>query len=255
MERKKCQVLPALTKVSFIIARHLDSENLYTQFLTPSESQIFKDAVTNFDKWSLFITATDRFNTAKENGDDELQGKESQSSKMSDEQVAAFRVRAMVFDQLVPQLYKCSKPCCKHSNAIDDIIQGFSTDKYDKIIEGSGDLDTSIHNQAPAIVLQPAMKTISQNTTEAADDETAPPGTILTLSLFEKGTEFLKKENRYFTADESTSDDALISPLELSNVPLMNVYHTFENDLAAMIEQRKLEVNSSKYFEKILIHI
>ncbi|CAO3694480.1 unnamed protein product [Umbelopsis ramanniana] len=136
---------------------------------------------------------------------------------MSDEQVAAFRVRAMIFDQLVPQLYKCSKPCCKHSNAIDNIIQGFSTDKYDKIIEGSSDSDPYIHNQAPAVVLQPATKTIPQNTTDTADDETAPP------------------------ADESTPDDALISPLELSNVPLMNVYHTFENDLAAMIEQRKLE--------------
>lgn len=183
MERKKCQVLPALTKVSFIIARHLDSENLYTQFLTPSESQIFKDAVTNFDKWSLFITATDSFDTAKGNGDDELQGKELQSSKMSDEQVAAFRVRAMIFDQLVPQLYKCSKPCCKHSNAIDNIIQGFSTDKYDKIIEGSSDSDPYIHNQAPAVVLQPPTEAIPQNTNDTTDDETAPPGTILTSAL------------------------------------------------------------------------
>lgn len=30
--------------------------------------------------------------------------------------------------------------------------------------------------------------------------------------------------------------------MELAHVPLTSVYHTFENDLAAMIEQRKLEV-------------
>jgi hypothetical protein len=186
MERKKCQVPPTLTKVSFIIARHLDSESLYTQFLTPSESQIFKDAVTNFDKWSHFIKATERFDTTKENTGDESEGKESQSRKMSDEQVAAFRVRAMIFDQLVPQLYKCSKPCCSQSNVISDIIQGFSTDRYDNIIKDSGESNLPINNQPPAVVVHPAIEKPAQNTLETADEETAPPGTTFISMLFNK---------------------------------------------------------------------
>jgi hypothetical protein len=179
MEGNKCHVLPALTKVSFIIARHLDSENLYTQFLTSSESQIFKDAVTNFDKWSLFIKATDKFDDHSVNGSDDSEPKETSDRQMSDEQVAAFRVRAMIFDQLVPQLYQCSKPCCSHSNAIRDIIQGFSDEQFEKFIES---LDQSAANHQPEVdeppkeVEAPSNSLALENTSDANEDN-LPPGT------------------------------------------------------------------------------
>lgn len=172
MEANNCQVLPALTKVSFLIARYLDAENLYTQFLTPSESQIFKDAVTNFDKWRVFITATNGLDTANIAAADGAEQKDSNGKQMSDDQVAAFRVRAMIFDQLVPQLYLCSKPCCSHSNTVRDIVQGFSDDQFEKIIEAS---DSSTQNQ-PQVEEHIEPQADPSATTNETD---IPPGTPL----------------------------------------------------------------------------
>lgn len=176
MEGNKGQQLPALTKVSFIIARHLDSENLYTQYLTPSESQIFKDAVANFDKWSSFIKVANRIGTTKADQNDE---QKSVSNQMSDDQVAAFRVRAMIFDQLVPQLYECSKPCCKMSNGIDDILKDLSNNKYDALIEQSSSLQ-----EEPSRTIQLAQQSDAEKTpnnhveaSDTNDDPDAQQGT------------------------------------------------------------------------------
>ncbi|KAJ2964384.1 hypothetical protein NQZ79_g717 [Umbelopsis isabellina] len=216
MEGNKGQQLPALTKVSFIIARHLDSENLYTQYLTPSESQIFKDAVANFDKWSSFIKVANKIGTTEVDQNDE---QKSVSNQMSDEQVAAFRVRAMIFDQLVPQLYQCSKPCCKMSNGIDDILRDLSNNKYDALIE-----------QSSALTEEPSPK---MQSTQKSDAEKTPNNHV-------EASETNGDPDAQQVDGEATGD-ALISPLELAHIPLTNVYHTFETDLAAMIEQRKLE--------------
>jgi hypothetical protein len=192
MEGNKGQQLPALTKVSFIIARHLDSENLYTQYLTPSESQIFKDAVTNFDKWSLFIKAANRIDTAEVDQNDE---QKSVSNQMSDEQVAAFRVRAMIFDQLVPQLYECSKPCCKMSNGIENILKDLANNKYDALIETSS-ASQELPSQPIQTTQQSDVEETPNNHAEAGennDDPDAPQGIKCSVFYAQTHCWFLKK--------------------------------------------------------------
>lgn len=88
MQRK----LPPWLPLSFVLAQHLLEHHVHQQYLTPNEQSYFKDTLVDFATWIAFINQTD---------------------KQEDVDTTAFRVRSMLYEQLIPHIFKTHKACCK----------------------------------------------------------------------------------------------------------------------------------------------
>lgn len=84
--------LPPWLPLSFVLAQHLQQHHVHQQYLTPTEQSYFEDTLVDFATWIAFINQTD---------------------KQEDADTTAFRVRSMLYEQLIPHIFKSHKFCCK----------------------------------------------------------------------------------------------------------------------------------------------
>ncbi|KAL0136261.1 hypothetical protein V8B55DRAFT_1537872 [Mucor lusitanicus] len=218
--------LPPWLPLSFVLAQHLQQHHVHQQYLTPTEQSYFEDTLVDFATWIAFINQTD---------------------KQEDADTTAFRVRSMLYEQLIPHIFKSHKFCCKLVS-------------LDPLLEQAHQLHIP-----PASEVSQAWQAFaeahasSKGESMAEQDEAA--STAATTTTAEKPhqeTEALDKaaiNNNEINANSTTMNNALhtnnnhtneTSKLEEiitapDNVPLRDIFHSLELDRAAMIEQRKLE--------------
>ena len=84
--------LPWLS-MSYLLAQHLIQQQVHKRYLTLMEQKYIQDATCSLATWIAFINTHD--NTSIELD------------------TCAFRVRSMLYEQLIPHLFHSQKPCCK----------------------------------------------------------------------------------------------------------------------------------------------
>ncbi|KAI9496603.1 hypothetical protein BDB00DRAFT_807985 [Zychaea mexicana] len=240
--------LPPWPQLSFVLSKEIIKNDLHSTFLTSTESQHFESAVETYSQWSAFINAT------HEN---------LRSYPVSERAIAAMRVRAMLAEQFIPHVYHSNHPCCQHAQLdLDRICQETrSLQLPDNIISDSpvavaaaakpqqdvsppGQEAPQLQQQDTSLTATPAdasspsaplvpIKKEENNMNAAPDVQLQPPAPSSVSSS--------SKENE----DLATKTDA-IAPTYSANIPLLDVYHTLDQDYAAMIELQKLEESEAQ---------
>jgi transcriptional activator SPT7 len=89
--------LPSWLPLSFVLAQHLNQHQVHKRFLTSTERKYFEDALTSYATWIAFIDQT--IKKAEES--------------LTELDTTAFRVRSMLYEQLIPHLFQThTKSCC-----------------------------------------------------------------------------------------------------------------------------------------------
>ncbi|KAG0172229.1 Transcriptional activator spt7 [Apophysomyces sp. BC1034] len=203
MTSRKLNHLPPWPQLSFVLAKDISAKGMHTKFLTPSETQYFEDAIDTFSKWLAFTTTlrTDAPTPA--------------DNTIAEPEIAAFRVRSMLFEQFIPHLFHSDRPCCRESRIdLDQLCQL----AYALPLPDPSELDSlpppRAHQQQS--YTKPSS---SQSTPAAEDNETGSTG----------------------IEPDTSATVGLLSAEQMAQVPLWDIYHTLEYDHKAMIEQQKLE--------------
>lgn len=195
--------LPPWLPVSYILSQHLVEDKLHKRFLTSNERKYFQDALSSFATWIGFIN---QHHTA-----------------VPEIETAAFRVRSMLYEQYIPHLFHTNRPCCK---AFD----------LDPLLEQARLLSIPssevIHREWQSYLDSHIKKSI-QNT-----DDTKQEGIHINTCII-----FFYFIYTTCTASTPNTNNKEEPTIVTDNVPLRDIFHTLESDRAAMIEQRKLEVN------------
>ncbi|KAI8376113.1 uncharacterized protein BYT42DRAFT_614896 [Radiomyces spectabilis] len=179
--------LPPWLPLSFAVAKELANRNLHRQHLTSSEIHHFEAALATFSTWSQFMTP----HTA------------NALDALTVTHIAAFRVRAMLFEYILPFLNSSKRPCCNDSPF-----------DLEYICSQARTISSSEH---------------VERTTPAPTDAAIEP------SLTTASTDPTDKNE--LAAQSSPLQKRMVN----DRVPLTDVYHTLEYDYSAMCEQKKLE--------------
>ncbi|KAI8378270.1 hypothetical protein EDC96DRAFT_219367 [Choanephora cucurbitarum] len=184
--------LPPWLLLSYILSQHLVQKEYHKRYLSAIEQTYFLDALISLATWIAFIT---------------LEGKGELNT-------TAFRVRSMLYEQMIPHLFQ-HKACCKHIDL------------------------ASIAEQARLLHLPHPSEITSalEQYKEAHVKKEEEPEPIQT-TVTEEGEE---EANVVTTSDIPATTNNREEIQANDQVPLMDVFHTLELDMAAMIEQRKLE--------------
>ncbi|GAN05795.1 SAGA transcriptional complex subunit [Mucor ambiguus] len=223
--------LPSWLPLSFVLAQHLLEHHVHQQYLTPNEQSYFQDTLVSFATWIAFVNQTD---------------------KQDDVDTTAFRVRSMLYEQLIPHIFKTHKFCCKlvsldplleqaHqlcippasevSQAWQTFAEAHASKKDESMTEQDETASTSIvaaekPNQDTEALVD---KAPTYNNEINANNTTTTAITTTSTS---------NNNNNINTNDASKLEENITAP---DNVPLRDIFHSLELDRAAMVEQRKLE--------------
>ncbi|KAF7724387.1 Transcriptional activator spt7 [Apophysomyces ossiformis] len=201
MTSRQLNHLPPWSQLSFVLAKDISEKGIHTRFLTPSETQYFEAALDTFAKWLAFtaVLRTDSPTTAE--------------YTRTEPEIAAFRVRSMLFEQFIPHLFHSDRPCCRESR-ID----------LDRLCESAYALPMPNHSE---------LDNLSPPRAHRPRSDAKPSSTQSTPAL---------EENESSSAEPDTSAGVgLVSAEQMARAPLWDVYHTLEYDHKVMIEQQKLE--------------
>ncbi|CEP13306.1 hypothetical protein [Parasitella parasitica] len=218
--------LPPWLPLSFVLAQHLLENHVHKQYLTPNEQTYFQDTLVNFATWIAFINQTD---------------------KQDDIHTVAFRVRSMLYEQLIPHIFETHKLCCKlvsldplleqarqcsipPASEVSQAWQAFSEAHVSKK-EKLAPLNTEEEEVRAERNLEELDKTTISHT-ENSTNATTPTTTST------KTTSNSTNNNINNLNDLSKLEESIATP---DNIPLRDIFHSLELDRAAMIEQRKLE--------------
>ncbi|KAI9264766.1 hypothetical protein BY458DRAFT_513918 [Sporodiniella umbellata] len=217
--------------VSFELAKYLLKNEIHKQFLTTKECTYFENASSSFSIWIAFISLQQQ----REDKNADVLG------------TTVFRVRSMLYEQLIPYLFYSDKPCCQQI-PLDDILRDANELEIPKESEIAKSwntfLDEYIHSKD---VLPP----ITENELDSKDS-TSETGSKIPFEVKNAthDTE-IKKENDDFTNAEAETElktkvaqaDKTLEEITMAadSVPIIDIFHTLELDRAAMVEQRKLE--------------
>ncbi|KAI8364636.1 uncharacterized protein BYT42DRAFT_589889 [Radiomyces spectabilis] len=193
MNKDQSIALPPWLPLSFVLATHLYDNCLHVTFLTSSEAQYFEDAVRSYHDWVTFITCREKPASASATG-----------TLLTEAQIAAFRVRAMLSDQFIAYTYSSTRLCCHDTHVNFNMI----FEKARLITSQIDDLSASEHS----------------------------------MPTHDTSRNYDQNENM---AEASPHADLMIMS-DTEVIPLQCVYHTLEEDLATMIEQRKIQEFEAK---------
>ncbi|KAI8636118.1 hypothetical protein BD408DRAFT_426659 [Parasitella parasitica] len=220
--------LPPWLPLSFVIAQHLLENHVHKQYLTPNEQAYFQDTLISFATWIAFINQTD---------------------KQDDIDTTAFRVRSMLYEQLVPHIFQTHKLCCKlvsldplleqarqfyipPASEVSQAWQAFTEAHVPKKEESAPlNLNTEEGEKAERN-LEESDKTAISNAENSANNTTPTPPTTTTTTTN-------TTDNNINSLNDSSKLEEPIAPPD--SIPLRDIFHSLELDRAAMIEQRKLE--------------
>ncbi|KAK4521289.1 uncharacterized protein ATC70_011903 [Mucor velutinosus] len=220
--------LPPWLPLSFVLAQHLLEHHVHQQYLTPSEQLYFQDTLVNFATWIAFINQID---------------------KQEDVDTTAFRVRSMLYEQLIPHIFKTHKFCCKlvsldslleqthrlcipSASEVSQAWHTFSEAHVSKKDELMTEQDETTEVTAAAAAEKP------NHDTEALDKAANNNNEINANTTTTNNTTTTTINTTATTNDASKLEEIITAP---DNVPLRDIFHSLELDRAAMIEQRKLE--------------
>jgi transcriptional activator SPT7 len=176
--------LPPWLQLTYVLAKQLQKTNAADTFLTQDEAEYFNQSLGSFQHWCRFIQP-----------DPALDSK----PHLNQDQMAAFRVRAMLCEQFIPHFFHSDRPCCRKLKL--DLNQlSLEANELNEVAATVATL--SITSNSP----KPTIKNEQEPFEEQTQEEEQPP-----------------------------------SQRNTDHVPLLDIYHTLEFDMAAMIEQRKLE--------------
>lgn len=89
--------LPSWLPLSFVLAQHLNEHQVHKRFLTTTERKYFEDALMSYATWIAFIDRTTK----------------KTEEALTELDTTAFRVRSMLYEQLIPHLFQThNKTCC-----------------------------------------------------------------------------------------------------------------------------------------------
>ncbi|KAI8364102.1 hypothetical protein BD560DRAFT_425671 [Blakeslea trispora] len=172
--------LPPWPPLSYILSQHLVQQEYHRRYLSIAEQTYFQDALVSLATWIAFIT---------------MEGK-------GDLSTTAFRVRSMLYEQMIPHLFD-HKACCKQ-------------------------IDLTVIAEQARLLQLPSSTDISSALQHYLETHTKK--------------EEVTTEPSEPTEETTNTTQTKIEEIQANDqVPLMDVYHTLELDMAAMIEQRKLE--------------
>ncbi|KAL9559044.1 hypothetical protein MBANPS3_000607 [Mucor bainieri] len=193
--------LPPWPRLSYALAKHLVHKDVPRTFLTPAEEEHLHTALASFQQWQHFI----------ELKMDAPAGSECQFTSL---QLTAFRVRALLSEQFIPHFFQHNKqedqqdrPCC----------QQLKLDLDRLCMEAQQIQDNQETTIAKLEIPKNQLLLEADSASTAATEE-------------QQQQQQQQQEEQHKHAAQNSD-----------YVPLLDIYHTLEFDMAAMIEQRKLE--------------
>ncbi|KAI9478715.1 MAG: hypothetical protein EXX96DRAFT_505382 [Benjaminiella poitrasii] len=200
--------LPSWLLLSFVLAKHLHDNGIHKLFLTATERKYFEDSLSSYAVWIAFI------NKKKE---------EETSLEIN---TAAFRVRSMLYEQLIPHLFPSHNMCCKLID-LDSLIAQARQLTLPPVsdVDKEWQMYLESHVKVKKEIASPSLShdnTINEN-------ENTVNG---------KKNESNQHEQQQLNNSTTKLDETNIIT---DDIPLRDIFHTLELDRDAMIEQRKLE--------------
>ncbi|KAI9019481.1 hypothetical protein CLU79DRAFT_234322 [Phycomyces nitens] len=198
--------LPQWQQLSFVLAKDIYRNNLHAEFLTVPETLYFKGAVETFATWLAFMSPARDCEDSVAN------------DTITEPEIAAFRIRAMIFEKFIPHLHHSNRPCCRNLRL--DLDQLCESARHLQLPDPAQVVEASIIQKKAIANLKEADPPKSPHSSQNPDEETDNEPAIKTETPSALGT----------------------MPIEqVEKVPIREIYQTLEYDQAAMIEQRKLQ--------------
>ncbi|KAI9268278.1 hypothetical protein BDA99DRAFT_603761 [Phascolomyces articulosus] len=244
--------LPPWPQLTFVLSKEIIKNDLHNTFLTSTESHHFEAAVESYSQWYAFINGTNE---------------DYHAYPISERALSAMRVRAMLTEQFIPHVYHSERLCCQHAKIID----------LDRICQETRSLqlpdipNTITQNNRPASSSSPQQlpqqrpsSTGSQSQSASLDSEiplvpvkkeedssnnhsnhhptTATPPSFLNSSTNASAPNASSSSSN---EDTASKNDATVPTFNI-NTPLIDVFHTLDQDRTAMVELQKLEESEAQ---------
>ncbi|KAI8994620.1 hypothetical protein BDB01DRAFT_846642 [Pilobolus umbonatus] len=221
------------SRLSFNIAKEIYMQNKWDIFLTHSDIKYFKAALSSIISWQKFI------NPAEIAEDEE---------RIPESLTAAFHVRTMLAEQFIPYFFHTNKPCCQYNKlninsafeAVTD-IQHMNSDFHHLDTSEIQHINSNIHHLNTSDIQHMNMSDIQNIDINDMNDSNTLINTPNSSSMDDviRVIEGLKVENNHDNlSNDKDQPDQRTYP---THIPLLDVYHSLEYDLPAMMDHQKLQ--------------
>ncbi|KAI8984540.1 hypothetical protein BDF20DRAFT_394859 [Mycotypha africana] len=224
--------LPNWLPLSYALSKHLLRNEVHKRYLNLAERKFFEEALVSYATWIAFIENNKKVPAIRDIPEEQQQ---QQTTNTTELDLAIFRVRSMIYEQLIPHLFKTDTKhiCCSN--------QTISLEPLLKEAQGLTKPSVTDIDDAWKKFLEVNVK-IKQE-----DQDSDAVSRVEDITEGQKRMtkdEYDGKEEQQQPSQQNDSTTA--AKLEEANtitddVPLIDVFHTLEFDKTAMIEQRKLE--------------